>query len=67
MKQIALIAFALAVAGCGTLPNEVVPLRDGMLRATTYAGAATYCQQRGSTAQMLGKAPAETGVLFRCN
>jgi hypothetical protein len=66
MKRIALTTFVLAIAGCGSLPNEVVPLRDGMLRATTYAGAAAHCQEKGSTARMLGKAPAETGVLFRC-
>ena len=66
MNRIALIAFASALTACGTLPNEVVPMRDGTLRAATYVSAATYCQQRGSTARVLGKAPAETGVLFLC-
>jgi hypothetical protein len=57
---------SLALTACGTVPNEVVPLDKGMLRAPTYIQAAAYCQNKGLTAQMLGEAPAQTGVLFRC-
>ena len=41
-------------------------MRDGVLRATTYVQAADHCREKGTTARMLGKAPAEAGVLFRC-
>ena len=66
MKWLASLPFALTIAGCGVPPNEVVPMRDGTLRAITYVEAANHCQGKGQTARMLGKAPAEKGVLFRC-
>ena len=65
MKWLASLPFAVVLAGCGVPPNQVVPMRDGTLRATTYVQAANHCQEKGSTARMLGKAPAEAGVLFR--
>lgn len=66
MKWLASLPFSLIIAGCGVPPNQVVPMRDGVLRATTYVQAADHCREKGTTAKMLGKAPAETGVLFRC-
>lgn len=60
------LAVVLTIAGCGTPPNEVVPLRDGTFRARFYDQATVYCQNNGLTATMLGKAPAENGVLFTC-
>ena len=41
-------------------------MRDGTLRATTYIQAAEYCRKKNATATAVGKAPAETGVIFRC-
>ncbi|MGO4395347.1 hypothetical protein AB4Z46_28730 [Variovorax sp. M-6] len=41
-------------------------MSDGVLRATTSSQAAAYCQKDRSTLRMLGKAPAESGILFRC-
>jgi len=67
MNRFVFLPLALAVAGCGTPPNEVIRLRDGVMRATTYVQASDYCQKSGSSARMLGKAPAESGVLFRCD
>ena len=66
MNWLAPLLVALLVTGCGVPPNEVVPMRDGTLRATTYIQAGGHCQEKGMTARMLGKAPAEQGVLFRC-
>ena len=66
MNRPALIVLAAALAGCGAMPHEVVPLKDGVMRATTTAEAASYCQKDRSTLHVIGKAPAETGVLFRC-
>ncbi|OUM02590.1 hypothetical protein [Variovorax sp. JS1663] len=66
MKWLASLPLALAIAGCGVPPNQVVPMRDGTLRATTYVEATDHCAEKGTTARMLGKAPAEKGVLFRC-
>jgi putative hemolysin len=60
-----LLPLILAIAGCST-PNEVVRVREGVLRAPTSADASNYCREKGSTARMLGKAPAEAGALFRC-
>jgi len=57
---------ALAVAGCSTPPNEVMQFREGVLRATTYTLTQSYCDQRSQSPRWLGKAPAESGVLFRC-
>jgi hypothetical protein len=56
----------LLLAGCGTPPSEVVPLRDGTLRAPTYFHATAYCEKRGATMQAIGNGPAQTGVEFRC-
>lgn len=60
-----LLPLVLALAGCST-PNQVVRVREGVLRAPTSVDASKYCQAQGSTTRMLGKAPAEAGVLFRC-
>lgn len=61
-----LVAQAVALAACGAPSNEVVRLNDGVMRATTSAEAASYCQKDRSALRVIGKAPAETGVLFRC-
>lgn len=66
MIRLPLILLALSLAACGAPSNEVVRLNDGVMRATTSAEAASYCQKDRSTLRMIGKAPAETGVLFRC-
>ena len=66
MNRLAFLFVALAQAGCATPPNEVVRMSDGVLRATTSSQAAAYCQKDRSTLRMLGKAPAESGILFRC-
>ena len=66
MNWLAPLLIALLLTGCGVPPNQVVPMRDGSLRATTYMQAGGHCQEKGMTARMLGKAPAEQGVLFRC-
>ena len=66
MNWLAPLPIALLVAGCGVPPNEVVRMRDGTLRTTTYVQASDHCREKGTTARMLGKAPAEQGVLFRC-
>ena len=60
------LGVSIMVAGCGTPPNEVVPLENGVLRVPTYVQAAAYCKNKGLDAQMLGEAPAQTGILFRC-
>jgi len=62
-----LLPLALLVTGCSVPPNEVVPFRDGVLRAVTYTQAADHCSAKGQTPRWLGKAPAESGVLFQCN
>ncbi|VTU37119.1 hypothetical protein [Variovorax sp. RA8] len=66
MNWLAPLLIALLVTGCGVPPNQVVPMRDGTLRAATYLQADAHCRDKGATARMLGKAPAEAGVLFRC-
>lgn len=67
MNRLALLLLAVALAGCGATSHEVVPLKDGVMRATTSSEAASYCQKDRSTLRVIGKAPAETGVLFRCD
>jgi hypothetical protein len=67
MKWLTLSLLALASAGCSTPSNEVVKFADGRLRAPTYVEAGDYCKAQGTTARMLGRAPGETGVMFRCN
>lgn len=57
----------LLLAACGLPGNEVISFKDGVMRATTPNEAADYCHAKGSSAHMVGKAPAETGVLFRCD
>ncbi|KWT97539.1 MULTISPECIES: hypothetical protein [unclassified Variovorax] len=66
MNWLAPLLVALLVTGCGVPPNQVVPMRDGTLRAATYLQAGNHCQEKGLNARMLGKAQAEQGVLFRC-
>ncbi|MDM0022006.1 lipoprotein [Variovorax saccharolyticus] len=67
MKRLTFPIFlAAALAGCGAPSHEVVRMNDGVMRATTSAEAAAYCQKDRSSLRMIGKAPAETGVLFRC-
>jgi hypothetical protein len=66
MKWLTLLPPLLALAACGTVPNEVVPLADGLLRAPTYIQASHYCEQKGLGAQPQGPAPAQTGITFRC-
>jgi hypothetical protein len=41
--------------------------REGVLRAPTYTQASSYCDAKGMEPKWLGKAPAESGVLFQCN
>jgi len=60
------LVFGIALAGCGVVPNDVIQLRDGNLRASSYNEAGTYCEKKQLTARMLRKAPAESGVDFRC-
>lgn len=66
MNRFVFLTFVLTIAGCGTPPNEVVPLRNGTFRAPFYDQATVYCQNDGLTATMLAKAPAESGVVFTC-
>lgn len=61
------LPLACALAGCGTPAYEVVTYPDGKTRTPTTANAVGYCQQKGKTAQILERAPGETGVMFRCN
>lgn len=62
-----LALLAAAVAGCSVPPNQVVSLRDGVLRAPSYVQADDHCRERNATPKWLGRAPAESGVLFRCS
>ncbi|MDZ4361259.1 MAG: hypothetical protein U1B84_33440 [Variovorax sp.] len=64
--RITLFPLALVIAGCSTPPNQIVPFRDGVLRAMTYTQAADYCSAKSQEPKWLGKAPAESGVLFQC-
>ncbi|HEY2256647.1 MAG TPA: hypothetical protein VGI11_13500 [Variovorax sp.] len=66
MKWLVMLPCAFALAACGTPPNEVVPARNGVLRAPTYLQGAAYCQQKGTTMNAIGAGPAQTGVEFRC-
>lgn len=61
-----LLPLVLALAGCST-PTEVIRVREGVLRAPTTADASTYCREQRKAVQPLGKAPAEAGILFRCD
>ena len=61
------LPLAGALAGCGTPAYEVVTYPDGKTRTPTTADAVGYCKQRGLAAQILDRAPGETGVMFRCN
>lgn len=65
-RRLSFLLLAMALAGCGAPSNEVVRMKDGVMRATTSAEAASYCRKDRLTLQVIGKAPAETGVLFRC-
>lgn len=55
----------LALAGCGVVPNEVVRLRDGVLRAPTYREASEYCEAQGKSSNNLGRENPDS-ILFRC-
>lgn len=67
MNRLALLLpLVLAIAACGTPPNEVVALRDGLYRAPTYVQAQAYCSQKNQSMRQRGNAPAETGVNFSC-
>jgi hypothetical protein len=57
---------AVFIAGCANPPPEVVSMGDGLLRGTTSQDALAYCSRTGMSLRMVGKAPAESGVLFRC-
>lgn len=63
---LSLLSVACVLAGCGTLSHEVVTYPDGSMRSPSSADAADYCRQKNLTARFQGKAPGETGVLFRC-
>lgn len=67
MNRLLLLTLSIALAGCDALPNEVVRTGDGVLRATTTVQAAAYCQKDRLTLRVMGKAPAESGVLFVCD
>ena len=67
MNRLLLLSLAIALSGCGAPPNEVFRTRDGVLQATTTAQAAAYCQKDRLTLRVMGKAPAESGVLFVCD
>ena len=60
------LPLACALTGCGTPAYEVVTYPNGRTRAPSTADAVGYCQQKGLTAQILERAPGETGVMFRC-
>ncbi|MEJ8821363.1 hypothetical protein WKW80_04835 [Variovorax humicola] len=60
------LVFGIALAGCGVVPNDVIQMRDGNLRASSYNGAATYCEKKQLIAVNLRKAPGDSGVDFRC-
>ncbi|SFP59808.1 hypothetical protein [Variovorax sp. 770b2] len=53
------------ITGCSA-PNEIVPFREGVLRAPSYTLAADYCSAKDLTPKWIGRAPAESGVLFQC-
>ena len=60
-----LLSLALVITGCSA-PNEIVPFREGVLRAPTYTLASDYCSAKSLTPKWIGRAPAESGVLFQC-
>ena len=65
-RQACLFSFAaLTLAGCGVVPNEVVPLRDGVLRSPSYRQASDYCEARGKSVNNLGRENSDN-ILFRC-
>lgn len=66
MNRLSFLLLAAALAGCGVPAYEVVRMQDGVLRAPNSAAAASYCQKDRLSLKAIGKAPAETGVLFRC-
>jgi hypothetical protein len=61
-----ILPLVCVLAGCGTAAHEVVTYPDGRTRTPTTADAVGYCRDKGLTAQILDRAPAETGVMFRC-
>ncbi|RZI96421.1 MAG: hypothetical protein EOP78_04450 [Variovorax sp.] len=65
---LSLPALALLLSACATGSSEVIRFgNDGTLRAPTHVDAQKHCEQKGSTVRVVGKAPGEAGVLFRCN
>ncbi|RYF29843.1 MAG: hypothetical protein EOO26_16400 [Comamonadaceae bacterium] len=64
---LSLPALALLLSACATGSSEVIRFGDGVWRAPTHVDAQSYCKQKDSTVRVLGKAPGEGGVLFRCN
>ncbi|RZL65358.1 MAG: hypothetical protein EOP81_04720 [Variovorax sp.] len=65
-KLLCLLSFAGVLAGCSTASHEVIRYRGDVLRAPMHNEASRYCKERGTTAQIQGAAPGDTGVLFRC-
>ena len=47
-------------------PEPVGARIEGVLRAPSYTLAADYCSAKDLTPRWIGKAPAESGVLFQC-
>ncbi len=66
LRYLTPLALACVLAGCGTPAHEIVTYPDGTTRTPTSADAASYCRDKGLTAQIRGKAAGETGVMFRC-
>lgn len=63
---LSLPALALLLSACSTTHTEVIRFGDGVWRAPTNADGANYCKAQNLRPQMIGKAPGESGVLFRC-
>lgn len=66
MKWLCSFPLALLIVGCSTASHEVIRYGDDLLRAPMHNEASRYCKERGTTAQIQGAAPGDTGVLFRC-
>jgi len=67
MKWLVTLSALLLLGACGVPNNEVIPFKDGILRATTPNEANDYCAARRLDVHIVGRAPAESGVLFRCS
>jgi hypothetical protein len=64
---LSLPALALLLSACATGSSEVIRFGDGVWRAPSSIDAQAYCREQNLAPRMLGKAPGELGVLFRCN